>query len=108
MRTSSVPNLPVPVDTLSVDPRLLALADNGGPTRTHALQPGSPAIDAGNATGAGSGTLDSDQRGADYARIVGTAADIGAYESGAGPQRIFEDGFDCIVTPAFPVAKVEC
>ena len=101
-------NLPVPVDTLSVDPRLLALADNGGPTRTHALQPGSPAIDAGNATGAGFGTLDSDQRGADYARIVGTAADIGAYESGAGPQRIFEDGFDCIVTPAFPVAKVEC
>jgi hypothetical protein len=30
------------------DPRLAPLADNGGPTQTHALLPGSPAIDAGN------------------------------------------------------------
>ena len=34
--------------TLIDDPRLEALADNGGPTLTHALLPGSAAIDAGN------------------------------------------------------------
>jgi hypothetical protein len=33
---------------INVDPQLLPLADNGGPTRTHALMPGSPAIDAGS------------------------------------------------------------
>ena len=32
-----------------VDPQLGALADNAGPTRTHQLLPGSPAIDAGDA-----------------------------------------------------------
>ena len=31
-----------------LDPLLGPLADNGGPTRTHALLPGSPAIDAGD------------------------------------------------------------
>ena len=34
-----------------LDPRLAALADNGGPTQTHALQGGSPAIDLGNPAG---------------------------------------------------------
>jgi CSLREA domain-containing protein len=33
---------------LNADPLLGALADNGGPTLTHALLPGSPAIDMGN------------------------------------------------------------
>jgi CSLREA domain-containing protein len=33
-------------DLVGVDPRLGPLADNGGPTLTHALLPGSPAIDA--------------------------------------------------------------
>jgi hypothetical protein len=35
---------------LSVDPLLGPLADNGGPTRTHAPLPGSPLIDAGDPT----------------------------------------------------------
>jgi hypothetical protein len=48
------------------------LANNGGPTKTHALLPGSPAINAGNTETSPA----TDQRGA--AR-VGTA-DIGAYE----------------------------
>lgn len=57
------------------DVRLGPLADNGGPTKTHALLPGSPAIDAGsNPAG-----LLFDQRGA-YARFSGVAPDIGAYE----------------------------
>jgi len=57
------------------------LADNGGPTKTHALMPGSAAINEG---GSGGG-LTVDQRG--QARVAGLAADIGAWESpaGAGP-----------------------
>ena len=36
-----------PTDLVNTDPLLGPLADNGGPTFTHALLPGSPAIDAG-------------------------------------------------------------
>ncbi len=43
-----------------IDPLLAPLADNGGPTWTHALLPGSPAIDAGNPSFGAS--LTSDQR----------------------------------------------
>jgi len=56
------------------------LAKNGGPTQTIALLAGSPAIDAGDSNVATSAT---DQRG--YARIVGNAIDIGAYEYGSTP-----------------------
>jgi CSLREA domain-containing protein len=35
-------------DRQNLDPKVGSLADNGGPTQTHALLPGSPAIDAGN------------------------------------------------------------
>ncbi|MHC4880085.1 MAG: choice-of-anchor Q domain-containing protein [Planctomycetota bacterium] len=35
----------MPGDVVTSDPMLDVLADNGGPTQTHALQPGSPAID---------------------------------------------------------------
>ncbi len=55
-------------------PLLGTLKDNGGPTRTLALLPGSPAIDAGTNTGAPS----DDQRG--FNRPVNTIVDIGAYE----------------------------
>ena len=56
------------------DPRLGTLADNGGPTRTHALLAGSPAINAASATDS-PGT---DQRG--VARPQGAGDDIGSYE----------------------------
>jgi hypothetical protein len=59
---------------LGIDPLLGPLADNGGPTRTMALLPGSPAIDAGDGTGAPA----LDQRG--FTRAAGTASDIGAFE----------------------------
>lgn len=59
---------------VGVDARLSALADNGGPTLTHAIFPGSPAVDAGSA----SGSVATDQRGLD--RVRGNAADIGAFE----------------------------
>lgn len=69
-------NLTLPPDTLSLDPQLAPLADNGGPTQTHAPLDGSPAIDAGN-NAAG---LAYDQRGPGYPRVKGAQADIGAYE----------------------------
>src|SRR5205807_230951 len=57
-----------------VDPRLGALGFNGGATWTHALLPGSPAIDAGMTGGA----PPRDQR--DVPRPQGQRADVGAYE----------------------------
>ena len=57
---------------LAVDPLLGPLADNGGPTQTHALLTGSPAID----NGTGSGATDTDQRGVAAAGV----RDSGAYE----------------------------
>ncbi|SDU11640.1 IPTL-CTERM sorting domain-containing protein [Halopseudomonas salegens] len=59
-------------------PLLAALANNGGPTRTHALLPGSAAIDTGNDALAVS--LTTDQRGIGFSRVIGTQVDVGAYE----------------------------
>ncbi len=59
-----------------IDPRLGPLADNGGPTQTLALLPGSPAIDAGDNTDA----PEWDQRGPGFPRIVNGIIDIGAFE----------------------------
>ena len=67
--------------TLSGDPALGPLADNGGPTFTHALLTSSPAIGAGlNSVCADNpGPNNLDQRG--LTRPQGTNCDIGAYES---------------------------
>ncbi len=71
----------LPADTLDDDPVLLPLADNGGPTRTHALVETSPAIDRGiNPEGRGT-----DQRGYGFSRESNGIADIGAYEYQAAP-----------------------
>jgi hypothetical protein len=56
-----------------------SLADNGGPTLTLALVPGSPAVDA---VPAGDSCFPDDQRG--VARPQGAACDIGAFEGTAG------------------------
>jgi hypothetical protein len=82
----------LPNDTLSADPLLQPLTMNGGSTLTHALGEGSPAIDAGS----NDAFLDFDQRGEGFARVVGTEADIGAFEvQPAGPvDEIFADGFE--------------
>ncbi|MCA9936956.1 MAG: right-handed parallel beta-helix repeat-containing protein, partial [Anaerolineales bacterium] len=65
----------------SGDPHLMALADNGGPTQTAALQPDSPAIDLGISAYCPA----TDQRG--VARHDGdgngvATCDLGAYETG--------------------------
>jgi CSLREA domain-containing protein len=57
-----------------LDPKLGPLAFNGGPTRTRALQPGSPAIDAASTPDCPT----TDQRG--VLRPQGAACDIGSYE----------------------------
>ena len=68
--------LPPPADTIIGNPLLGPLAENGGPTRTHALGAGSPAIDRGN------NVLGRayDQRGPGFPRVRGAQPDIGAVE----------------------------
>jgi len=62
------------------DVLLGALADNGGPTETHSLLLGSPAIDAGDQTICDTISAPDDQRGSGFPRTSGPACDIGAYE----------------------------
>jgi hypothetical protein len=67
------------------DPMLGPLQNNGGPTQTMALSPGSPAIDAGNPAGckdAQGNLLTTDQRGQPRPdKEDKTGCDIGAFES---------------------------
>ena len=88
----------VPADTINADPRLSPLADHGGGVATHALLPGSPAIDAGE----NRPSLPYDQRAFVCStphnchpaeRTIGPATDIGAFEFGA-PDHLFENGFE--------------
>ncbi len=58
------------------NPGLGTLANNGGPTQSIALLPGSPAIAAGNTAFVAPGATD--QRG--FPRIVNGTVDLGAYE----------------------------
>jgi CSLREA domain-containing protein len=70
------------------NPQLFALADNGGPTRTHALRKGSDAVDAGNPAAPGSNPTaceTTDQRGT--TRPQGPRCDIGAFER-EGPAEV--------------------
>ena len=72
-------------DQTNKDPLLGPLQNNGGPTQTHALLPGSPAIDQGSSSGSST-----DQRGfprpLDNPAIAnatgGDGADLGAFELG--------------------------
>ena len=60
------------------------LADNGGPTMTHALLPGSVALNAGDPNFDDT-NYPLDQRGTGYNRVVYTAIDIGAFEEQSLP-----------------------
>lgn len=67
-----------------LDPLVAPLANNGGPTQTHALLSGSPAINTGNNVLG----LVFDQRGAPNSRSDGGAPDIGAYEVQGDPAKV--------------------
>jgi len=68
-----------PDDLPNTDPLIDLLSDNGGPTPTYALPPGSPAVDAGDdAVCADLPVSGVDQRG--IARPQGASCDIGAFE----------------------------
>jgi len=83
---------PAADDLVNVDPLLALLGHHGGPSPTHSIALGSPALDAGEAAGfpatdqrAVARPLDGD--------LDGTAtSDIGAFE--AFPGAIFDDGFE--------------
>jgi len=67
-----------PGDQINTDPLLGPLQDNGGPTFTHGLLPGSPAIDTGdpNFTPPPS----NDQRDCHFDRVFNGRIDIGSFE----------------------------
>ncbi|MEM6470045.1 MAG: choice-of-anchor Q domain-containing protein, partial [Planctomycetota bacterium] len=71
----------------NTDPKLGPLQDNGGLTHTHALLPGSPAINAGdpNAVAGVGGVPQFDQRGTGFPRVENSRIDIGAFESEQPP-----------------------
>jgi hypothetical protein len=83
---SDLPHSPAVPDEhgnlINVNPRLGPLADNGGPTKTHALLAGSPAINAGDpdAVAGENGVPLHDQRGEPFIRTFGNRIDIGAFE----------------------------
>ena len=72
-----------PGDQINIDPMLGPLHDNGGSTETHALLPGSPAIDAGDPSFAPPPWYD--QRGPDFYRLRNDRIDIGSFEVQEGP-----------------------
>ena len=79
----------LPAGTLANDPLLLPLANNGGPTQTHAFRDGSPAFGHGN----NNSSLGTDQRGSGFARTVNGATDIGAFQQQVRDV-VFANGFD--------------
>jgi hypothetical protein len=72
-----------PGDQINTDPLLAPLQDNGGPTFTHELLAGSPAIDAGDPNFAPPPWYD--QRGPDFYRLRNDRIDIGSFEVQKGP-----------------------
>ena len=67
-----------PGDQIDIDPLVGPLQDNGGPTFTHALLKGSPAIDTGDPNFTPPPFFD--QRGPGFDRIVNGRIDIGSFE----------------------------
>lgn len=78
---------------INIDPLLGPLADNGGSSQTHALLPGSPALNSGDPTipfVAG----ETDQRSVGHARVAFNRIDVGAYEAQVTPSADFDTDGD--------------
>jgi hypothetical protein len=71
-----------PGDQINTNPLLGPLQDNGGPTFTHELLTGSPAIDAGDSNFTPPPYYD--QRGLDFWRVRNGRIDVGSFEVQAG------------------------
>jgi hypothetical protein len=71
-----------PGDRINTNPMLGPLQDNGGPTFTHELLPGSPAIDAGDPSFTPPPAYD--QRGLGFFRVRNGRIDVGSFEVQAG------------------------
>ena len=71
-----------PGDQIDTDPMLGPLQNNGGPTFTHALLPGSPAIDTGDPGFTPPPFYD--QRGPKFFRVRNGRIDIGSFEVQSG------------------------
>lgn len=78
-------NLTAAGDQPSTDPVLGALADNGGPTRTHLPQTGSPAIDTGGNDGCPADDQRTITRPQNATGLPEAICDIGAVEVEAPP-----------------------
>ena len=84
-----------PTDRSGTDPGIGLLQNNGGPTLTHALLPGSAAIDSGNAFGA-----TADQRGLPRPRdLAGIANGLGSDGSDVGAYELQALAADPVPTP---------
>jgi hypothetical protein len=68
-----------PGDQVNADPMLGPLQDNGGATFTHALLPGSPAINTGDPSFTPPPSYD--QRGSPFVRVFNGRIDIGSFEA---------------------------
>jgi len=68
-----------PGDQVNTDPMLGPLQDNGGSTFTHALLPGSPAINMGDPSFTPPPSYD--QRGSPFVRVFNGRIDIGSFEA---------------------------
>ncbi len=81
------------------DPQLGPLAENGGPTQTHAVLDGSPVIRLGNSVACSEAPVNGkDQRGEPRPEPDRSQCDLGAFEfqDGALPpvEEVFMDGFE--------------
>ena len=113
--TSGCTFVPVSGDLTDIDPLLGPLQDNGGPTFTHDLPLGSPAINAGNPAGCEDhlgNPLSTDQRGSPRVQ----RCDIGAYEYQGTISQVFlplitrdfcADFFDDFTNPSSGWAVVD-
>jgi hypothetical protein len=75
-----------PCDQINTNPLLGPLQDNGGPTFTHELLLGSPAIDAGDPNF--TPPPFDDQRGARFIRVFNGRIDIGSFEAQPTPRPV--------------------
>ncbi len=97
-----------------IDARIDPLADNGGPTRTHALRDdSSPAVDAGNPQGCRDALGDpipTDQRGFMRPEGPGGVCDVGAFEFGSSlpPTTTTTIPGGTVTTTTLPCSPASC